>query len=104
MKRETRETEEQRRARYLQAHKDDEELWGEARIRELAQEGGLAYSEIVRNAVNAFIHPRTQYEMGQGNYLFEVSPYRTGLVSSQPSTFPVQDVMSRTGLLAAPAA
>ena len=75
-----------------------------ARIRELAQEGGLAYSEIVRNAVNAFIHPRTQYEMGQGNYLFEVSPYRTGLVSSQPSTFPVQDVMSRTGLLAAPAA
>jgi predicted DNA binding CopG/RHH family protein len=74
---------EQERAAYYQEHKDDEELWGETeerdaprarhtlsisiavrfspddaeRIRDLAQESGLSYSDIVRAAVRQYTVP-----------------------------------------------
>lgn len=76
--------EERNRAAFYQQHKDDPEVWGEpeenapptrrsglsatitarfspeeaSAIRELAQEIGVPYSEIVRRAVRKFVHSR----------------------------------------------
>ncbi len=90
-------TEEQDRAQFLQAHKDDPELWGKAdphgegeearrplgvsitvrfsstdatRIRELAQESGVGYSEVVRRAVATFLGPRFEVHGVGTNYWY----------------------------------
>jgi hypothetical protein len=79
-----------RDAAYYEAHKDDETLWGEPeapaqeqprrglaatitvrfsvdeaeRIRRVAEESGVTYSEVVRRAVQSFTQPRFTVEDG----------------------------------------
>lgn len=92
---------EQELARYYEAHKDDEDLWGEPEaaptpprsrgalgatvtvrfsaedveaIRARAKIAQATYSEVVREAVSYFLHPRLTIQQGMANQLIVVQP------------------------------
>lgn len=105
-------SEERDKAAFYQQHKDDPEVWGEpevgapvvrrgglsatitvrfspedaSAIRDLAQELGVPYSEIVRRAVRKFVHIRLAVREGvhdepedRPNYSFSTGNTRTGM-------------------------